>query len=145
MSEGGNLTISIHIDKWEKDPQVLVFRLKGSSQEPIAQMICHNGDCTQKCWRPGVSLIVSDSENVTLILMNVSYNQTGLYEIRKHSNKPLENKIYNVTVYRKYLHVVLSLISEVSRSLMKSPAVLHHYNFTGLQEDSSIYFASYEK
>ncbi len=131
MSEGGNLTISIHFDKWEEDPQVLVFRLKfDSSREPISQMICHNGGCTQKYWRPGVSLM-SESENVTLILMNVSYNQTGLYEIRKHSNKPLENKIYNVTVYRKYLHVVLSLISEVSRSLMKSPAVLHHYTFKG--------------
>lgn len=102
VSEGGNLTISIHIEKWEKDPQVLVFRLKlDSSREPIAQRMCHNGVCTQKCWRSGVTLIVSDSENVTLILMNVRYNQTGLYEIRKHSNKPLENKVY-VTVYRKY-------------------------------------------
>ncbi len=102
VSEGGNLTISIHIEKWEKDPQVLVFRLKlDSSREPIAQRLCHNGVCTQKCWRSGVTLIVSDSENVTLILLNVRYNQTGLYEIRKHSNKPLENKMYNVTVNRR--------------------------------------------
>lgn len=127
MSEGGNLTISIDIKKWEEDPQVLVFRLKfDSSREPISQMICHNGGCTQKYWRPGVSLM-SESENVTLILMNVSYNQTGLYEIRKHSNKRFENKIYNVTVYRKYYMIFRS----ITHGLMKSPAVLHHYNFTG--------------
>ncbi|KAF4096300.1 uncharacterized protein LOC131532255 [Onychostoma macrolepis] len=107
VSEGGNLTISIHIEKWEKDPQVLVFRLSlDSSQEPIAQMICHNGGCTQTRWRPGASLR-ADRESVTLILMNVHYNQTGLYEIRKHSNKPLENKIYNVTVSQPPLSTII--------------------------------------
>ncbi|XP_026121865.1 uncharacterized protein LOC113104363 [Carassius auratus] len=99
VPEEGNLTISIHIEKLTEDPQVLVTRLRGgSSQEPIAQMICHKGVCEHQSWRSGVSLI-SDTQNVTLILLNVSLNQTGLYKVRKQSNKRLENKIYNITVY----------------------------------------------
>lgn len=100
VSEGENLTIAIHIKKTDKDPQVLVTRLKDSSHESIAQLICHNGDCKRE-EKPGVSLI-HDGENVTLILMNVSNKQTGLYTVCKLSDSPLENKIYNVTVYRKY-------------------------------------------
>ncbi|XDV46496.1 hypothetical protein PO909_014383, partial [Leuciscus waleckii] len=100
VSEGENLTIAIHIKKTDKDPQVLVTRLKGSSQEPIAQLICHNGDCERE-EKSGVSLIY-DGGNVTLILMNISYDQTGLYSVCKLSDSPLENKMYNVKVYRKY-------------------------------------------
>ncbi|XP_073679072.1 uncharacterized protein [Garra rufa] len=96
--EGENLTISIHIEKWDEDPQILLIRLKGSSMELIAQIICHNGACAHK-WRSEVSL-KSDGENVTLSLMNVSDNQAGLYEVRKPSSKRHENKIYNVTVYQ---------------------------------------------
>ncbi|KTG01886.1 hypothetical protein cypCar_00035025 [Cyprinus carpio] len=99
VSEGENLTISIQIKKSDEDPQVLVTRLKGgSSQERIAQMICHNGVCEHESWRSRVSLI-SDGQNVSLILMNLSYNQTGLYKICKLSSRHPENKIYNVTVY----------------------------------------------
>ncbi|XP_042606714.1 uncharacterized protein LOC109048275 [Cyprinus carpio] len=105
VSEGGNLTISIHIEKWDRDPQVLVTLLKGSSQEPIAQVICHNGACEQKSWRSGVSLI-SVGQNMTLILMNISYNQTGLYKIYKLSSKLPENKIYNVAVYQPPLRTI---------------------------------------
>jgi len=96
VSEGGNLSISIHIKKSEEDPQVLVTRRK----EPIAQLICHNGDCKCEAWESGVSLIY-DGGNLTLILMNVSYNQTGLYSVRKLSDTPAEKKVYNVTVCRK--------------------------------------------
>ncbi|KAF4096309.1 hypothetical protein G5714_022278 [Onychostoma macrolepis] len=99
ISEGENLTISIQVNKSDEDPQVLVTRLKGSSQERIAQMICHNGDCELECWRSGVSLF-SDGQNLTLILMNVRYNQTGLYRICKLSSRHPENKIYNVTLYQ---------------------------------------------
>lgn len=101
VSQGENITISIQINKSDKDPQVLVTRLRGFSQERIAQMICHHGVCEHDCWRAGVSLI-SDGQNITLILMNVSYNQTGLYKICQLSSRHPENKIYNVTVYRKY-------------------------------------------
>lgn len=104
VSEGGNLTISIHINDKDEDPQVLVTRLKGSSQELIAQLICHNRVCESEYWISGVSL-VSDGENVTLVLMNVSHNQTGRYEVRKLS-EPLESKIYNITVYRKYTSII---------------------------------------
>lgn len=100
VSEGENLTISIHIKTTDKDPQVLVTRLKDSSQESIAQLICHNEDCKRE-EKSGVSLI-HDGENVTLILMNVSNKQTGLYTVCKLSDSSLENQIYNVTVYRKY-------------------------------------------
>ncbi|KAK2886174.1 hypothetical protein QQF64_020389 [Cirrhinus molitorella] len=95
--EGGNLTISIHIEKSDKDLQILLIHGKGSSKELIAQIICNNGTCekTQK-WR-SISL-KSDGENVTLSLMNVSYNQTGLYEVRQPSSKRHENNIYKVTV-----------------------------------------------
>ncbi|KTF78627.1 hypothetical protein cypCar_00043910 [Cyprinus carpio] len=103
VSEGGNLTISVHIEKWDEDPQVLVTRLRGSSQEPIAQLFCHNGACEQECWRSGVSL-TSDGQNITLILMNISYSQTGLYKVCKLSRQP-GYKIYNLTVYRKYCTV----------------------------------------
>ncbi|KAK7132770.1 hypothetical protein R3I93_019112 [Phoxinus phoxinus] len=120
VSEGENLTIAIHIKKSDKDPQVLVTRslLKGSSQEPIAHLICHDGDCVREGWVSGVSLIY-DGGNVTLILMNVSYNQTGLYTVCKLSDTPLENKSYNVTVYPAPLSVI-------SPSVMysKSSAVL---------------------
>ncbi|XP_016086861.1 uncharacterized protein [Sinocyclocheilus grahami] len=105
VTEGGNLTISVHIEKSDEDPQVLVTRLKGSSQEPIAQVFCHNGACAQKCWRPGVSL-VSDGENTTLILMNVSYNQTGLYKVCKLSSRQPQNKIYKLTVYQPPLRTI---------------------------------------
>ncbi|XP_073679055.1 uncharacterized protein [Garra rufa] len=101
VSEGENLTISIQIKKLDEDPQVLVIRLKDSSQERIAQIICHKGVCEHECWRSGVSLL-SDGQNITLILMNVNYNQTGLYKICQLSSRHPENKIYNVTVYRKY-------------------------------------------
>lgn len=100
VSEGENLTIPIHIKKSDEDPQVLVTRLKGSSQEPIVQLTCHDGDCVCEGWESGVSLIY-DGGNMTLILMNVSYNQTGLYKVRKLSVTPLETQSYNVTVYRK--------------------------------------------
>ncbi len=86
ISEGENLTISIQINKSDEDPQVLVTRLKGSSQERIAQMICHKGDCEHECWRSGVSLI-SDGQNITLTVMNVHYNQTGLYKICNLSSR----------------------------------------------------------
>ncbi|KAL0157608.1 hypothetical protein M9458_045684, partial [Cirrhinus mrigala] len=43
--EGGNLTISIHIEKWDENPQILLIRRKGFSKELIAQIICHNGAC----------------------------------------------------------------------------------------------------
>ncbi|KAK9954683.1 hypothetical protein ABG768_016732 [Culter alburnus] len=98
VSEGVNLTISIHIKKWDKDPQVLVSRLKGSSQQLIAQITCHNRVCERECLISGVSLIC-DEENVTLILMNVSFSQSGLYKVCKHGDTQPENKIYQVTVY----------------------------------------------
>ncbi|KAK7129385.1 hypothetical protein R3I94_017558 [Phoxinus phoxinus] len=108
VSEGENLTISIHIKKSDEDPQVLVTRLNGSSQEPIAQLFCYNGNCSLKYWESGVSLIY-DGGNVTLILMDVSHNQTGLYTVLKLSVTPLENKIYNLTVDR--IPAPLSIIS----------------------------------
>lgn len=103
ISKRENLTISIQINKSDEDPQVLVTRLKGSSQERIAQMICHKGDCKHEYWRSGVSLI-SDGQNITLTVMNVRYNQTGLYKISNLSSRHPHNKIYNVTLYRKYLY-----------------------------------------
>ncbi|XP_039530344.1 uncharacterized protein si:rp71-80o10.4 [Pimephales promelas] len=97
VSEGGNLTISIHINKWDEDPQVLVTRLKESSQDLIAQLTCHNQVCEIACLISGVSLITGE-ESVTLILMNVSFSQTGLYKVCKLGDTQPENKIYNVTV-----------------------------------------------
>ncbi|XP_050952849.1 uncharacterized protein si:rp71-80o10.4 [Labeo rohita] len=102
--EGGNLTISIHIEKWDENPQILLFRRKESSKELIAQIICHNGDCEQK-WRSEVSL-KSDGENVSLSLINVNYNQTGVYEVRKPSSKWHGNKIYNVSVHQPPLSTI---------------------------------------
>lgn len=102
--EGGNLTISFHIEE-RGDPQVLVTHLRGSSREPIAQMICHNRDCDRKCWRSGDSL-TSDGQNITLILMNLSYNQTGLYKVLQLSNGHQEIKIYNITVYQPPLRSI---------------------------------------
>ncbi|CAM4675386.1 unnamed protein product [Leuciscus chuanchicus] len=95
--EGGNLTISIHIKKWDEDPQVLVTRFKDSSQDLIAQLTCHNQVCETECLISGV-LLISDEENVTLILMNVSFSQTGLYKVCKLGDTQPENKIYNLTV-----------------------------------------------
>ncbi|XP_043086178.1 uncharacterized protein LOC122332819 [Puntigrus tetrazona] len=103
---GGNLTISSLLGNRDEDPQLLFFRLRlDSSLELMAQVICFNGACKQKCWGPGVSLI-SDGGNVTLVLMRVGYNQTGLYKFLKHS-KRLENKIYNVTVYQPPLSTTI--------------------------------------
>lgn len=121
VSEGGNITISIHIKKSDEDPQVLVSRLKGSSQQLIAQITCHNRVCERECLISGVSLI-SDEENVTLILMNVSFSQRGLYKVCKHVDAQQEIKIYQVTVYSKYKHVF--------DFLMNFTVVLHHLNFT---------------
>lgn len=101
VSEGGNLTISIHIKKWAEDPQVLVSRLKGSSQQLIAQITCHDRVCERECMISGVSLI-SDEENVTLILMNVSFSQSGLYKVCKLGDTQPQNKIFQVTVFSKY-------------------------------------------
>lgn len=101
VPEGENLTISIHVKKSDEEPQVLVTRLTGSSQEPIAQLICHNRSCERKCWISGVSLMY-DRENLTLILVNVSFNQTGRYAVNTLSSTPPQNKIYNLTVCRKY-------------------------------------------
>ncbi|XP_077074143.1 uncharacterized protein LOC143725548 isoform X1 [Siphateles boraxobius] len=99
VSEGENLTISIHIEKSDEDPQVLVTRLKGSLEEPIAQLICHNEDCKRE-EDSGVSLIYDgDGGNVMLILLNVSFSQAGLYTVSKLSGTQPKNKIYNVTVY----------------------------------------------
>lgn len=116
VSEGENLTIPIHIKKSDEDPQVLVTRLKGSSQEPIVQLTCHDGDCVCEGWESGVSLIY-DGGNMTLILMNVSYNQTGLYKVRKLSVTPLETQSYNVTVYQAPLRIT-------------SPSVMYSKSFT---------------
>ncbi|XP_077074144.1 uncharacterized protein LOC143725548 isoform X2 [Siphateles boraxobius] len=100
VSEGENLTISIHIEKSDEDPQVLVTRLKGSLEEPIAQLICHNEDCKRE-EDSGVSLIYDgDGGNVMLILLNVSFSQAGLYTVSKLSGTQPKNKIYNVTVYQ---------------------------------------------
>ncbi|XP_048033120.1 uncharacterized protein si:rp71-80o10.4 [Megalobrama amblycephala] len=99
VSEGGNLTISIPIKKWDEDPQVLVSRLKGSSQQLIAQITCHDRVCERECLISEVSLIC-DEENVTLILMNVSFSQSGLYKVCKHGDTQPENKIYQVTVFK---------------------------------------------
>ncbi|XP_051735101.1 uncharacterized protein si:rp71-80o10.4 isoform X2 [Ctenopharyngodon idella] len=120
VSEGGNLTISIHINNKDEDPQVLVTRLKGSSQEAIAQLICHNRVCESEYWISGVSL-VSDGENVTLFLMNVSHNQTGRYEVRKLSGTQLENKIYTIIVNQPRL-------STISPELL--PSVRNRKSFT---------------
>ncbi|KAK9954674.1 hypothetical protein ABG768_016724 [Culter alburnus] len=105
VSEGGNLTISIHISNSDEDPQVLVSRLKGISQEAIAQLICHNRVCESEYWISGVSLS-SDGENVTLVLMNVRYNQTGRYLVQKLSSAQLEHKIYIITVYQPRLSTI---------------------------------------
>ncbi|XP_067226501.1 uncharacterized protein si:rp71-80o10.4 isoform X2 [Chanodichthys erythropterus] len=114
VSEGGNLTISIHIKKLDEDPQVLVSRLKGISQEAIAQLICHNRVCESEYWISGVSLS-SDGENVTLILMNVS--QTGRYLVQKLSSAQLEHKIYNIAVYHPRLSTISpELLSSVRNS-----------------------------
>ncbi|ROJ24001.1 hypothetical protein DPX16_23562 [Anabarilius grahami] len=118
VSEGGNLTISIHINNSDEDPQVLVSRLKGSSQEAIAQIICHNRVCESEYWISGVSLS-SDGEIVTLVLMNVS--QTGRYLVQKLSSAHLEQKIYNITVYQPRL-------STISPELL--PSVRNSKSFT---------------
>ncbi|XP_043086179.1 uncharacterized protein LOC122332820 [Puntigrus tetrazona] len=95
--EGENLTISIPIGKSEEDPQVLVTRSRGSSQERVAQMICHDGHCKHERWRPGVCL-ASDGQNLTLTLTNLSDDQTGLYRIRRPSSARPGEKVYNVTL-----------------------------------------------
>ncbi|XP_067226500.1 uncharacterized protein si:rp71-80o10.4 isoform X1 [Chanodichthys erythropterus] len=127
VSEGGNLTISIHIKKLDEDPQVLVSRLKGISQEAIAQLICHNRVCESEYWISGVSLS-SDGENVTLILMNVS--QTGRYLVQKLSSAQLEHKIYNIAVYQPRLNLshTHTRLSTISPELLSS--VTHRKSFT---------------
>ncbi|XP_067301668.1 uncharacterized protein si:rp71-80o10.4 [Pseudorasbora parva] len=98
VSEGGNLTIPIHIKKSDEDPQVLVTFTKGSSREMIAQLFCQGGECERE-YKPGVSLIYNGND-VTLILRDMSYNQTGLYEVSKLSGHSQTENIYNVTVFR---------------------------------------------
>ncbi|KAK9954678.1 hypothetical protein ABG768_016727 [Culter alburnus] len=127
VSEGENLTISIHISNSDDDPQVLVSRLKGISQEAIAQLICHNRVCESEYWISGVSLS-SDGENVTLILMNVS--QTGRYLVQKLSSAQLEHKIYIITVDRPQLNLshAHTRLSTISPELLTS--VMHRESFT---------------
>ncbi|XP_051515647.1 uncharacterized protein si:rp71-80o10.4 [Myxocyprinus asiaticus] len=98
VMEGNNVTISIQINKMEKDPQVLFMHMKGTLKDPIAQLTCHFQNCIRECWKSGVSLEFNE-ENVTLILLNVSHSQSGLYEVYNLSSKRKKNTIFNVTVY----------------------------------------------
>lgn len=102
VCEGQNISFSIQIETSDEDPQVLVTFLSNSSslESMIAQLNCIKGECSRQCWRSEDSLMF-DGENMTLILMNVTYSRAGVYKVSKLSSTQEENKMYNLTVFSK--------------------------------------------
>ncbi|XP_056305976.1 uncharacterized protein si:rp71-80o10.4 [Danio aesculapii] len=113
VCEGQNLSLSIQIESTEEDPQVFVtlFSNSSSPESMVAQLNCIKGECSRQCWRSEDSLMF-DGQNMTLILMNVTYSRAGVYKVSKLSSTQGENKMYNLTVVRKsYTEPPLSSLS----------------------------------
>ncbi|XP_068072756.1 uncharacterized protein isoform X1 [Danio rerio] len=101
VCEEQNISFSVQIETSEEDPQVFVTLLcNSSSLEMVAQLNCIKGECSRQCWRSEDSLMF-DGQNMTLILINVTYSRAGVYKVSKLSSTQEENKMYNLTVFSK--------------------------------------------
>lgn len=98
VMEGKNFTISTKFPKLHKDPQIFFTLVKGTSEILLAQLMCHFQICQLENQTPGV-LLEFNEDNVTLTLLNINRNQSGIYKVKDLSSAHPKNKIFNVTVY----------------------------------------------
>ncbi|KAI7794548.1 uncharacterized protein LOC130571757 [Triplophysa rosa] len=96
--EGGNLTVFTTTILSEEDPQILTSRLHEASEDLIAQLTCYNNNCTSEGSEPAV-FIRYYAQNVTIVIVNATRNQTGRYKVYVHSGTRNENWMYVITVF----------------------------------------------